>query len=378
MSQLRWSLLILGMVFIAALGWWEWRRPRQGRAGGAGLHLAPRGPAAEALPPRTPREPAADAAPQRAPREPPLELPEMHARGSLAAGDLPVPDLARDQEDVPVLSAAQRMPTAAALADSAGQPAEGLFGERAFDLVPDLPAGVAADVALDMASDPATDAAADPALNMAAEPASDAAPDLALDTAAGEIQLPAPRHPPADVATIPIEELAALEESGAISVPRERPREKLPELPATPAPLVEWPPDTQRRVVALRLVATQPERFAGRSVRQALAAEGFVLGRFAIFHKPDEERRAVLSAASLSRPGTFDPQTMDSQHYGGLSLFAVVPGPLPLPETFEELVATARSLNQRLQGMLQDEAGSPLTPARIAIMREHLGRETPA
>src|SRR5437763_79763 len=88
--------------------------------------------------------------------------------------------------------------------------------------------------------------------------------------------------------------------------------------------------------------------------REALAAEGFVLGRFAIFHKPDEEQRAVLSAASLSAPGTFDEDTMDSQHYGGLSLFAVLPGPKPPPETFEELILTARSLNDRLQGEVQD------------------------
>src|SRR5207245_1515165 len=143
--------------------------------------------------------------------------------------------------------------------------------------------------------------------------------------------------------------------------------EGLPRLPPAPVPRVEWPPDERRRVVALRLVATQPERFAGRSLRQALAAEGFVLGRFAIFHKPDEEQRAVLGAASLSTPGTFDEDTMDSQHYGGLSLFAVLPGPKPPPETFEELILTARSLNDRLQGELQDEQGSPLTPARIAL-----------
>ena len=29
MSELRWTLLILGVVFIAALSWWERRRPRQ-------------------------------------------------------------------------------------------------------------------------------------------------------------------------------------------------------------------------------------------------------------------------------------------------------------------------------------------------------------
>ena len=151
------------------------------------------------------------------------------------------------------------------------------------------------------------------------------------------------------------------------------PREVLPELPAAAAPMVEWPPDDQRHIVALRLVAPLPERFAGRSLRQALAAEGFVLGRFAIFHKPDEAHRAVLSAASLTRPGTFDADTMDSQHYGGLSLFAVLPGPKPPPQAFDELVFTARSLNERLQGVLQDEQGGPLTPSRIATLRERLG-----
>ncbi len=143
-------------------------------------------------------------------------------------------------------------------------------------------------------------------------------------------------------------------------------------------PFVDWPPDEQRRVVALRLVAPQAERFAGRSLRQALAAEGFVLGRFDIFHKGDEERRAILSAASLTQPGTFDAATMDSQHFPGLSLFAVLPGPKSPPEAFEELVSTARSLNDRLCGVLQDEGGTPLTPARIASLKARLNSGAPA
>jgi cell division protein ZipA len=145
-----------------------------------------------------------------------------------------------------------------------------------------------------------------------------------------------------------------------------------PYTPGVDGPLVEWPRDEERRVVALRLVAAPPERFAGRSLRQALAAEGFVLGRFDIFHKPDEAQRVILSAASLTRPGTFDADTMDSQHFGGLSLFAVLPGPMSPPEAFEELVTTARHLNDRLCGVLQDEGGTPLTPARIATLRERL------
>jgi len=160
------------------------------------------------------------------------------------------------------------------------------------------------------------------------------------------------------------------EEAGA--VPTVVGVDALPRLPPAPSPRVDWPPDERRRIVALRLVAPQPERFAGRSLRQALAAEGFVLGRFAIFHKPDEEQRAMVSAASLSRPGTFDAETMDSQHYGGLSLFAVLPGPKAPPQAFDELVLAARNLNERLCGVLQDEEGSPLTPARIAVLRERL------
>jgi cell division protein ZipA len=150
------------------------------------------------------------------------------------------------------------------------------------------------------------------------------------------------------------------------------------EATGTSEPFVDWPPDAQRRVVALRLVAPQAERFAGRSLRQALAAEGFVLGRFDIFHKGDEERRAILSAASLTQPGTFDAATMDSQQFPGLSLFAVLPGPKSPPEAFEELVSTARSLNDRLCGVLQDEGGTPLTPARIASLKARLNSGAPA
>jgi cell division protein ZipA len=288
MSELRWTLLILGVVFIAALAWWERHRPRQASRGSA-----PRRTGA--------RESATDAAP-RAVREPSLSLPPMRARDPLVPRDLPLVELARGLPAVPLLDPED----AAAELDAQGE-------------------------------NPAPDSV-----------------DLAADGAA----LAAAR--------------AAERVDAVHGVPAGVPLESLPRLPPAAVPRVDWPPDEGRRVVALRLVAQQPERFAGRSLRQALAAEGFVLGRFAIFHKPDDEQRAVLSAASLTRPGTFDVETMDSQHYGGLSLFAVLPGPKPPPQAFDELIVTARNLNERLCGVLQDEQGSPLTPARIALLRERL------
>ena len=279
MSELRWTLLILGVLFIAGLAWWERRRPRQ--ASGSD---AERGAA---------REPGSEAA--RVTREA-LPLPEMRARDPMVPHELP---LLETHDAPPLLRPAT--------------PAE----ERAAAPLRRGEDGVSETARAGSDAESAPGAAASPVL----------------------------------------------------------PREALPELPAAPAPLVHWPPDASRRIVALRLVAPVPERFAGRSLRQALAAEGFVLGQFAIFHKPDEERRAVLSAASLTRPGTFDMETMDSQHYGGLSLFAVLPGPKAPPQAFDELVFTARSLNDRLHGVLQDEHGSPLTPSRIAVLRERLNAE---
>ena len=52
--------------------------------------------------------------------------------------------------------------------------------------------------------------------------------------------------------------------------------------------------------------------------------------------------RVIVSAAALAQPGTFDPSIMDSQRFSGLNLFAVLPGPLPERETFDELVRAAR------------------------------------
>jgi len=284
MSELRWTLLIIGVLFIVALAWWERRRPRQ--ASGSFE--------------RSPVREAVEGPPPRAMREPPLTLPEVHAGEPLGAHELPVIEL-------------EALDAATAVEAEEAEELETVEAETADDRGPEQA----------WAASPAT------------EP-------LAATEAA-----------PADAAPV-------------------LPREVLPELPALPPPLVDWPRDEERRILAVRLVAPLAERFAGRSLRQALAAEGFVLGQFAIFHKPDEERRAVLSAASLTRPGTFDMQTMDSQHYGGLSLFAVLPGPKSPPQAFEELVFTARNLNERLHGVLQDERGTPLTAARIAQLREQL------
>ncbi len=285
MPELRWTLLLLGALFIAVLAWWERRKPRQ--SAGAG------------------REPTvSEAPPPRVLREPTLTLPEIRARDPSPPQDLPVVQI----------------------------PPDGFLADFRVD-----------DRLLEDEAVMQTAELKTPEQQATTLPVLEAAPH----------------------AGTPSEAASSSAGSGAAPPP-------LPGIPDADAPIVNWPPEEERRILALRIVSVSPERFAGRAIRTALVAEGFVLGRFSIFHKPDADRRAVLSAASLSKPGIFDLETIDSQRFSGLNVFAILPGPRQPREAFEELLASARSLNERLQGGLQDDRGGPLTPTRIASLREGL------
>jgi len=145
------------------------------------------------------------------------------------------------------------------------------------------------------------------------------------------------------------------------------------ELPVgAPNLVLAWPNETERRIVTLRVIPRVESRFQGRGLRQAFSASGFWHGPLDIYHLPDEEGRVVVSAAALAQPGTFDPSIMDSQRFSGLNLFAVLPGPKPERETFDELVHAARQLAERLDGTLADQHGEELTSQRIARLRQAL------
>jgi FtsZ-interacting cell division protein ZipA len=285
-SELRWTLLLLGVLFIAVLAWWELRRPRQARGGD--LERSVR--AGEAAP----HVPVLE-------REPTLTLPEMRAREPVH--ELPVVEIPPDALLAPYIEPPPEPPPS--------------------------------------------------------EPEEPALEELAPEPIAAEPQ----EEPPQE------EEQPSAEEEAAPALASEG-------LAAVPVdPIVEWPDESVRRIIGLRLVAPS-ERFSGRAIRQALSAEGFVLGKFSIFHRAGPDGRAVVSAASLTKPGTFDREAIDMQRFSGLSLFVVIPGPLAPVKAYDELIAVARNLNERLEGALQDERGGPLTPMRAVAIRESLLAES--
>lgn len=159
-------------------------------------------------------------------------------------------------------------------------------------------------------------------------------------------------------------------ERSAVAPKRES--EPEPEPATSPDPSASQTASASRqRIVALRLVAAGP-RWSGAALRAAIEAEGLRYGRYSIFHREREDGKSLFYVASMLEPGSFDLATMDGEAYPGISLFAIVPGPVDAPSTFDMLLATARRLAEQLKGQLQDEQGSTLTAQRILNLREEL------
>jgi len=131
-------------------------------------------------------------------------------------------------------------------------------------------------------------------------------------------------------------------------------------------------PGAKQKITAIRLVATSPERIGGGELRAALEGEGLQYGRYSIYHRQRPDGRMLYSVASLREPGSFELERMAAQRYPGVSIFAVFPGPTPAPELFDEMLALARRLGERLGCVLQDERDSSLTAQRVVSLREDL------
>jgi len=131
-----------------------------------------------------------------------------------------------------------------------------------------------------------------------------------------------------------------------------------------------WP--KEQKIVTLRVSAPPLERFEGQALVDALKLEKLVHGRYDIFHREMEGGRTVFSVASLVEPGTFDLGNVAGKRYPGITLFAVLPGPLPPMQTFDTLLDAARGLADRLHGVVQDERGASLSAQRLMNIREGL------
>jgi cell division protein ZipA len=130
----------------------------------------------------------------------------------------------------------------------------------------------------------------------------------------------------------------------------------------------------QQKIVTVRVCAAGEARWPGATLLAALELNGLAYGRYQVFHRRHVDGRSLFCVASLIEPGTFDVARMSSEEFRGITLFAVLPGPVEPLLTIDELLGAARGLAQELSGMVQDSKGMPLSPQRAAAMRDDVAR----
>jgi len=167
-------------------------------------------------------------------------------------------------------------------------------------------------------------------------------------------------------------------EHAVIEPPPPPPRREAPVVTTTvsdpvrepePAPRPASKPG-ERKIVALRLPAGTI-RFSGAELGKLFAENSLTHGKYSIYHRLQHER-SVFSVASMVEPGTFDPDTLAESEFAGLTMFAVLPGPIDPLTAVDEMVAVGRQFEKVLGATLQDERGNPLTPRLVARLRSEV------
>jgi cell division protein ZipA len=313
-AELRWILLGLSLPLLAFIWWWTARRSGQAR-GNAELRESTAGKPVEAMPALDPRY---------------IDDDEDDVRPEPESRDWGVPPF----EPLSIRTAEfDRVPV--------------LDGPMMVSVEPEAFSGAA--------SAPAAAGSAGAAV-YAAGPALGPAPGPTAAAASAPAPAPAPVKS-APVKSAPVISASAADHSERIAA-------------VAPAPNAA----ELQRIVTVRVCAVGDARWSGAQLLGAFELHGLAFGRYQVFHRKHVDGRSLFCAASLVEPGTFDMAAMAGQEFRGVTLFAVLPGPVAPLDTLDELFATARGLAEELSGMAQDAKGMPLSPQRAAAMREDVAR----
>ncbi len=144
-------------------------------------------------------------------------------------------------------------------------------------------------------------------------------------------------------------------------VGKPRPAKIAPRLDGAPTSSQRAQSEPQQKIIALLIAEREGTHIFGPQVHTALRQHGLEFGAKQIYHRL-ADGDSVYSVASLLKPGFIDPADEQSFSTPGLSIFMVLPGPLPAVSTFREMLATAQSLAGMLNASVYDMRRQPLTP----------------
>jgi len=136
-------------------------------------------------------------------------------------------------------------------------------------------------------------------------------------------------------------------------------------------PPARWPvAKRHKKIIALLIAEREGTHILGPQIHTALQQHGLEFGAKQIYHR-QAEGDTVYSVASLLKPGIIDPSEQQRFSTPGLSIFMVLPGPLPALTAFREMLDTAHSLAGSLNAAVYDMRRQPLSPeATLKLERE--------
>ncbi len=115
--------------------------------------------------------------------------------------------------------------------------------------------------------------------------------------------------------------------------------------------------------------------FSGDDILCVVAELDMDYGEMDIYHYYGDHNGIsdkLFSLANMVQPGSFPIAAMDEFTTPGLTLFAVLPGPLDGLTLFSEMLSVAEQLATLLDGSLQDESHNDLSKQTIEHMRQEI------
>lgn len=148
-------------------------------------------------------------------------------------------------------------------------------------------------------------------------------------------------------------------------------QEPVVEVDAEPADVPAGP----REVIVINVMAKPGYHFFGEDLLPVLQYCGLRLGSMNIFHRhadADGHGPVMFSMANIVKPGTFSLGEMQEFSTPGLSFFLQLPNPHGNMKAFEQMLATANTVRQALEGDLKDEQRSVFTRQTMEHCRQRI------
>src|SRR5690606_33201952 len=148
-----------------------------------------------------------------------------------------------------------------------------------------------------------------------------------------------------------------------------------PPPPVTAPDVAASEPAPVDEVLVIHVVSRSEEGFQGAALLQSIMESGLRFGDMDIFHRHENMTGygdVLFSMANALKPGTFDPDALETGHVRAVSFFMGLPGPRHPKQALDLMIAAARKVGQELGGDLKDDRRSVLTAQTIEHYRQRI------